>query len=296
MAILKESILGKVKGKMGGLVFYEVNGEMRMRSTPAGYRDRKSPKQLAHRARVKGIAGLFAGLDMQLVVYWNELAAGTTMNGYNLFMSTNLKWLDEEGRVADSGRLTLCRGDLEMPRWVKVKGADGEEWMVREEGKPVAGLEREEMLARLAKGREEDEMRWKMAKEKKTVLGRDGKSVRIIDGEVLEERTEEAVEVKRMQVGPERTVEISWDTKVEEWERKMDYFRVIICLKDREKELVFSTEETLGVCRDEGRMTWRFPERVDNEELKGLVRLYGYFKGHFTNEVSDSFYLGAFEV
>ena len=54
------------------MIVYEVNGQVRMRSEPLRVKDPKTPGQLAHRNRVRGVARLFRMLDLQL---WR---AGTT--------------------------------------------------------------------------------------------------------------------------------------------------------------------------------------------------------------------------
>lgn len=121
MGIMKDAVVGKVRGKLGNVVIYEVNGQVRVRMTPGSYKDRKSPAQLEHRAKVKGIAELYDKLDLQLVKYWKELTRGTTMNGYNLFMSRNIGNMTGEGKVADVAKVVLCQGDLEVPAWVKAE-------------------------------------------------------------------------------------------------------------------------------------------------------------------------------
>ena len=50
MAIIK-SILGSIRGKVGNMIVYEVNGQVRMRSEPLRVKDPKTPGQLAHRNR-----------------------------------------------------------------------------------------------------------------------------------------------------------------------------------------------------------------------------------------------------
>ena len=90
MAIVETGIFQKMRGKLGNLVVYEVNGQKRLRTKPQEYNDRKSPEQLAHRSKVRGIAALYKRLDAPLRFYWKELTQGTTMNGYNLFLSMNI--------------------------------------------------------------------------------------------------------------------------------------------------------------------------------------------------------------
>lgn len=115
MAIVETGIFQKMRGKLGNLVVYEVNGQKRLRTKPQEYNDRKSPEQLAHRSKVRGIAALYKRLDAPLRFYWKELTQGTTMNGYNLFLSMNIHNLNEEGKIKDMSRLCLCKGGQSLP-------------------------------------------------------------------------------------------------------------------------------------------------------------------------------------
>ena len=75
MAIIK-TVLGNIKGKVGDMILYEVQGQVRIRSTPLKVKDPKTPEQLAHRNRVRGVARLFRMLDLQLYADWQRAAEG----------------------------------------------------------------------------------------------------------------------------------------------------------------------------------------------------------------------------
>lgn len=117
------------------MVFYEAGGQQIVRLTPDKYNDRKSPAQLAQRAKVRGVADLYANLDDQLVVYWRELTRGTSMNGYNLFLSRNIANMTAEGRIADCSKIVVTQGDVEAPAWWKAEPAEPDalviEWDTR---------------------------------------------------------------------------------------------------------------------------------------------------------------------
>ena len=106
---------------MSNLIFYNVNGQLRVRKCPAKVRNPRSPKQTAQRTRVKGIADLYALLDDQIYYNWKALAEGTTANGYNLFMSHNIRNLNAEGKIADPAKLCLAQGGLYTPQWVNTE-------------------------------------------------------------------------------------------------------------------------------------------------------------------------------
>lgn len=121
MAIFKKSALGQVKGKLDNLVFYEVAGQQRIRSLPGSYKDNKSPKQLAHRAKVRAVASLYGAIDLQLDAYWKELVKGTTMSAYNLFFSRNIGNMTPEGGIADFSKVVVTQGDVEASEWWKAE-------------------------------------------------------------------------------------------------------------------------------------------------------------------------------
>lgn len=115
MGIVKASIAGEIRGKLGNVVIYKVGEQLRVRTAPGRVKDPKTPGQLAHRARVRGMASLFHQLDRQLYYYWKELTEGTGMNAYNLFVSKNIKNMTGEGEVADVSEMCLTQGDIAEP-------------------------------------------------------------------------------------------------------------------------------------------------------------------------------------
>ena len=48
MAIIKPFSVGKTKGKLGDIIYYEVAGEIRARMVPTEVKDAKTPKQMAY--------------------------------------------------------------------------------------------------------------------------------------------------------------------------------------------------------------------------------------------------------
>ncbi len=213
MAILEKSFIGKVKGKLGDMVIYEAGGQIRVRMKPAGYTDRKSPKQLAHRAKVKGVSALYHEIDAQIMKYWKELTRGTAMNGYNLFLSRNVGNLDGEGKVVDYAKVVVCQGDLTVPSWAKA-----------EEKAPGV-------------------------------------------------------------------LEVSWDKDAPGEYEYNDYLQMVVYCDWGKQEWGFEVDDFHGAQRQDGRAEWRFPEGV-----KGEVHVYGFFKGKYSEGISESFYFGRFEL
>lgn len=115
MAISESILFKKIRGRIGNLVFYTVKDQVRIRSLPMEQKDPKTPKQLAHRAKIKGVAALYNELNMQLFEYWKQLTLDTVYSAYNLFVSANIGNLDGEGRIIDMGRFQICNGRLLLP-------------------------------------------------------------------------------------------------------------------------------------------------------------------------------------
>ena len=59
MALLFNQLENKLKGKIGDLVYYQLNGSTCVRSRPASFKDPKTEKQLLHREKFKTVGKLF---------------------------------------------------------------------------------------------------------------------------------------------------------------------------------------------------------------------------------------------
>ena len=105
MAIVKPT-LGKISGRVGNMIVYEVKGQTRMRSEPLDVKNPRTSKQVAHRNKVRGISDLFNSTDMRLLGTFDRATADSLMNGYNLFLKRNLRGGRDGafrmGRVAQS--------------------------------------------------------------------------------------------------------------------------------------------------------------------------------------------------
>ena len=107
MAIVKPT-LGKISGRVGNMIVYEVKGQTRMRSEPLDVKNPRTPKQVAHRNKVRGISDLFNSTDMRLLGTFDRATADSLMNGYNLFLKRNLKALNA---------VRFAWGELCNPDW-----------------------------------------------------------------------------------------------------------------------------------------------------------------------------------
>lgn len=115
MAIGESALFKKLKGKIGNIIVYTVNDQVRIRHFSEDHKDAKTPKQIAHRTKVKGVAALYKELSMQLVVYWKQLAINTMYSGYNLFVSANIRNIDKEGQIIAMDKFKVCDGTLPLP-------------------------------------------------------------------------------------------------------------------------------------------------------------------------------------
>ena len=119
MAVITPGMLGEAAGKLGNVIFYTVDGQLRARKKPQRVKNPRTPKQTAQRMRVKGIARLYRKQDYQLLAAWKRLAEGIPKSGYNLFMSKNIGCLDDAGQLADVKRFCVTDGGLRKPDWAQ---------------------------------------------------------------------------------------------------------------------------------------------------------------------------------
>lgn len=60
MAKIKNPTNRSMQGRIGDLIFYELNGQACVRSRPSSYKDKKSEKQILHRKKFATIGKLFS--------------------------------------------------------------------------------------------------------------------------------------------------------------------------------------------------------------------------------------------
>ena len=81
MAVVTPGMPGELAGRLGNVIYYTVNGQLRARKKPGSVKNPRTPKQTAQRMRVKGIGALFRSLDIPLRCVWNRLAEGLPKSG-----------------------------------------------------------------------------------------------------------------------------------------------------------------------------------------------------------------------
>lgn len=111
-----------MRGTVGGVIIYEVNGQVRVRAKPAGYtKPKNSKKQEAQKKRFRHAVDFCYKLDDALWTVWKLAGKGTTRSGYNLFIGANVGNFTETGEVADVGKLVVSQGKVPMAEKVEAE-------------------------------------------------------------------------------------------------------------------------------------------------------------------------------
>lgn len=104
----------QIRGKVGNTIFYRVDGETRVRSAAADFRDANSDDQRSLRSRLR-VATFFYQRLVGVISreIWKQAANGTGKNGFNLFMKVNMLVFNADGKIGDFSRLSLTAGALQ---------------------------------------------------------------------------------------------------------------------------------------------------------------------------------------
>lgn len=115
MAKMKRNIGDLVSGKVGNVVFYQLNGKSYVRSAPIRKKDSWTEQQQLYRQRISMASGLWRALrSEQVSKIWNS--AAEQMNGYAWFMKANLPALEIDGTLIDAKLLKVSDGKLPVPQ------------------------------------------------------------------------------------------------------------------------------------------------------------------------------------
>lgn len=113
MGIINAKNLFRIRGRVGNVVLYEVNGKTRVRSTPETIKDPKTPAQRAVRSRLVATLRFYQRLKPTCFAeIWQKAARDLPTNGYALFMKTNLPAYNTNRTVFDFSMLHLSVGEL----------------------------------------------------------------------------------------------------------------------------------------------------------------------------------------
>lgn len=122
MAKMKRNIGDLVSGKIGNVVFFQLNGESYARAAPVRKKDSWTPGQLMHRQRFGIVSKLWKQLkSSQVTPIWS--LGAEKMNGYACFMKANMPAFAMDGTLIEPGMLQLSTGKLHLPVQFKAERA-----------------------------------------------------------------------------------------------------------------------------------------------------------------------------
>lgn len=115
MARVKKYLGENVSGKAGNMVFYRLNGETYVRGVQKRENASWSPTQESHRERISQVSQLWRKIKYsQIPAIWN--LGDQKMNGYALFIKTNMPAFATDGSLIDARMLQLSTGKLPLPQ------------------------------------------------------------------------------------------------------------------------------------------------------------------------------------
>lgn len=115
MSIAKSTLFNGMGGSLGNVIVYEVNGKIRMRSKPLGYKKSESAGQQSQKNKFRSAALFFRHIGIPMRLAWKEAVRGTDLSGYNLFIKENIHRFTPEGLVDDISKIKICHGPLYIP-------------------------------------------------------------------------------------------------------------------------------------------------------------------------------------
>jgi len=120
MARMKRNVGDLVSGKIGPVVFYQLNGESYVRASPNRKKDSWSVEQLQHRERISKVSSFWRSVKSDETRKIWRLAA-VKMNGYALFMKANMPAFGMDGSLIDPLLLKVSAGKLHLPLHLKAE-------------------------------------------------------------------------------------------------------------------------------------------------------------------------------
>ncbi|TKG89376.1 hypothetical protein EYV94_25460 [Puteibacter caeruleilacunae] len=121
MGKIAQGAFGGVSGKVGNLIGSSWKGIDYFRIKAANRHDPKTEKQVNQRNRFGGVVGFADLLREELInPIWKHKAVRMTPS--NLFVKTNIKAFDQEGKISDFSLLKMTVGSL--PFNAKIKASE----------------------------------------------------------------------------------------------------------------------------------------------------------------------------
>lgn len=118
MAKVKRYVGDHVSGKMGNVVFFQLNGQTYSRMAPHYSKESWNEEQRTHRQRFKNAVAFWRmAREAKISDIWN--LGSEKMNSYALFMKANMPAFALDGSVIDPKMLQLSIGKLYLPHGLK---------------------------------------------------------------------------------------------------------------------------------------------------------------------------------
>jgi hypothetical protein len=115
MARVKKYLGEMVNGKVGNVVFYQLNEKTFVKTVQQRQHDSWTQAQQLHRERFGRACALWRQIKYsQIPQIWN--CGAQKMNGYALFIKTNLPAFAGDGSLIDARALKLAAGILSLPQ------------------------------------------------------------------------------------------------------------------------------------------------------------------------------------
>jgi len=114
MAAVREMLGTALTGRLGNLVYYQMNGKTFTRTLPGKRTGEGTPNQVLQRKRFGEMIKFSKKFKYVLIPQiWNQ--ASSTRHGFQLFMKTNKKAFGLQGELPDVKKIQLSIGILQLP-------------------------------------------------------------------------------------------------------------------------------------------------------------------------------------
>lgn len=122
MAILENSLLGQLSGRLGDSVYYRSFGKTCVRRYAGKQSVPATKLQQQQRSRMRAACIFYQALiaaELKEALY--QAAEGSLLSGYNLFIHVNMQIFSGQGLITDFSCIRLVTGCLPLPDMLEVK-------------------------------------------------------------------------------------------------------------------------------------------------------------------------------
>lgn len=115
MVCVNNSIFTRLRGKVGGMVFFTRWGRIYARKAASKIANPQTPLQQRQRNRMSDVVTFYGIIRTTfLAAGWREAARGKPYSGMNLFIQRNIGGFDGNGQITDYTRLHFAAGPLPL--------------------------------------------------------------------------------------------------------------------------------------------------------------------------------------